>query len=180
MSVNIFNQYFHDEKHGFLLVQAFDETYYWFNLKHQDEQASALKIIQDENNFIVNGWKVAWKLPNWVCHSQAGNVFLNEKSSGNSPSTDSSLHDEDNDECQNEDNNDNSNDNKEKNDDKGNNDDGDRNDDDYDEGGEDDESDHDDDSDDGDDEGETKVGKMKSKEMAKAVEITKVRTMLIG
>jgi hypothetical protein len=33
MSVNDFNQYFHEEKHGFLVVQAFDETCHGFNLK---------------------------------------------------------------------------------------------------------------------------------------------------
>jgi hypothetical protein len=37
MSVNDFYQYFHDEKYGFLVVQAFDETCYGFNLKCQDE-----------------------------------------------------------------------------------------------------------------------------------------------
>jgi hypothetical protein len=167
------NQYFHEEKYGFLVVQAFDETCYRFNLKCQDEQASVLKIIQDENYFIVDGWKVAQKLPKRVRDSQVWNVFMNEKCSGNSPSIDYSLHDDDNDECQNEDNNDDSDDNKEKNDDKEKDDDADRNDDDYDKGGEDDDGDHDNGSDDGDDEGETKVEKMKYKEMSKAVEIPK-------
>jgi hypothetical protein len=109
-----------------------------------------LKNIQDENNFIVNGWKVAQKLLKWVCNSQTWNVFLNEKCSGDSPSIDCSLHDEDNSECQNEDNHDNSNVNKEKNDNKENDDDDGRNDDDNDKGGEDDEGDYNDDSDDGD------------------------------
>ncbi len=96
-----------------------------------------MKIIQDENKFIVNGWKITRKLPKWVHDSEAWNVLLNGKSSGKSPPIDYSLHDEDNDECQNEDNNDNSNYNKEKNKDKDNDDDDDRNDDDYYKGGED-------------------------------------------
>ncbi len=87
--MNDFNQYIHEEKYGFLVVQAFYETCYGFNLKCQDEQVSALKIIQDQNNFIVNGWKVAQKLPMWAHDSWALNVLLNEKSSGNSLSIDS-------------------------------------------------------------------------------------------
>jgi hypothetical protein len=52
MSMSNFNQFFYEENYGFLVVQAFDETCYGFNLKCQDEQASALKIIQDGNNVL--------------------------------------------------------------------------------------------------------------------------------
>jgi hypothetical protein len=54
MSVNSFDNYFHEEKYRFLVVQAFDESYE-FNLIREDEHASALKIIHGDNNFIANG-----------------------------------------------------------------------------------------------------------------------------
>ncbi len=62
MSVNDLKTYFYEEKYGFLVVQAFNEEWYWFNLKCADEYATAKQIIYDENNFIVKGWKVAQKL----------------------------------------------------------------------------------------------------------------------
>jgi hypothetical protein len=46
-----------------LVVKTFDEKYYGFNLKRANERATAKKIIQDVNNFIVNGWKVARHIP---------------------------------------------------------------------------------------------------------------------
>jgi hypothetical protein len=77
MSVNDFNQYFYSGKYGFLFVQTFDETYYRFNSKCQDEGMPALNIIHDENNSIVNSWKVTQKLCHWVCDSQAMKEFQN-------------------------------------------------------------------------------------------------------
>ncbi len=56
-------QYYHEENFGYLVVETFDEKCYGFNLKHANESATAKKIIQYVNNFIVNGWKVARHIP---------------------------------------------------------------------------------------------------------------------
>jgi hypothetical protein len=43
----------------FLVVESFKMKCYGFNLKNTDQRAAANQIIQDVNNFIFNGWKVA-------------------------------------------------------------------------------------------------------------------------
>ena len=59
MSVKELEQYYNEENFGYLVVKTFDKKCYGFNLKHANECATAKKIIQDVNNFIVYGWKVA-------------------------------------------------------------------------------------------------------------------------
>jgi hypothetical protein len=49
-----------------LVVKTFDEKCYGFNLKYANECATAKKILQDVNNFIVNGWKVAKHILKWI------------------------------------------------------------------------------------------------------------------
>ncbi len=63
MSVVDMEKYFHNEKFEFLVVKTFDMGCYGFNLKCADQHATAKKIIQDVNSFIVNGWKVARHIP---------------------------------------------------------------------------------------------------------------------
>ncbi len=48
-------QYYHEENFGYLVVKTFHKKCYGFNLKPANECATAKKIIQDVNNFIVNG-----------------------------------------------------------------------------------------------------------------------------
>ncbi len=57
-------KYFHDEKFEFLVVKTFDMGCYGFNSKHTDQGATAKKIIQHVNSFIVNGWKLHSKFRN--------------------------------------------------------------------------------------------------------------------
>ena len=75
-------KYYHKEKFGFLVVKTFDERCYRFNLKHTDECATAKIIVQDVNNFIVNGWKVAHKISKWIHSYNSWNDFINENCSG--------------------------------------------------------------------------------------------------
>ncbi len=51
-------KYFHDKKFEFLVVKTFDMGCYGLNLKHADQRATAKKIIQDANSFIVNVGKL--------------------------------------------------------------------------------------------------------------------------
>jgi hypothetical protein len=46
MSYNDLKIYFYEKKYGFLVVQAFNEECYGFNLKHIDERATAKQIIR--------------------------------------------------------------------------------------------------------------------------------------
>ena len=62
-----------------MVVQGFNKTCYGFNLTHADEHAKAVQIILDKNNFIVSGWKVARKLPNWIHNNHEWDEFLNKK-----------------------------------------------------------------------------------------------------
>jgi hypothetical protein len=63
MSVNEMEQYYHEENFGYLVVKTFNKKCYGFNLKCANECAAAKNIIQDVNNFIVNGWKVTRHIP---------------------------------------------------------------------------------------------------------------------
>ncbi len=75
-------QYYHEENFGYLVVKTFDKKCYGFNLKRANECAIAKKIIQDVNNFIVNGWKVARHIPKWINSYKSWNDFINEHCSG--------------------------------------------------------------------------------------------------
>jgi len=59
MSVPKLEKYIDNENFKFLVVKSFEMKCYGFNLKNIDQQAAANQIIQDVNNFIFNGWKVA-------------------------------------------------------------------------------------------------------------------------
>ncbi len=63
MSVPELEKYIDDEKFKFLVVESFKMKCYEFNLKNTDQWAAANQIIQDVNNLIFNGWKVARQIP---------------------------------------------------------------------------------------------------------------------
>ncbi len=53
------DNYFYNKKFEFLVVESFENRCYGFNLNCTAQHDTAKKIIQDLNNFIVNGWKIA-------------------------------------------------------------------------------------------------------------------------
>ncbi len=59
-------KYLKNEKFEFLVVKTFDMGCYGLNLKCTDQHATSKKIIQVVNSLLVNGWKVAWHIPEWV------------------------------------------------------------------------------------------------------------------
>ncbi len=75
-------QYHHEENFGYLVVETLDKKCYGFNLKCTNEYATAKEIIQDLNNFIVNGWKVTRHIPKWIHSYKSWNDFSNENCSG--------------------------------------------------------------------------------------------------
>jgi hypothetical protein len=72
-------KYFHDEKFKFFVVKTFDMGCYRFNLKCTDQCATARKIIQDVNTFIVYGRKVTQHITKWIHSCNAWNDFMNAK-----------------------------------------------------------------------------------------------------
>jgi hypothetical protein len=81
MSVNKIEQYYNEESFGCLVVKTFDKKYYGFISKCANECATAKIIIQDVNNFIVNGWKVARHILKWIHNYKTWNDFINENCS---------------------------------------------------------------------------------------------------
>ncbi len=52
------DNYFYNEKFDFLVVESFENRCYGFNLNRTAQHDTGKKIIQDLNNFIVNGpWR---------------------------------------------------------------------------------------------------------------------------
>jgi hypothetical protein len=80
MSVDEMEQYYHEENFR-LVVETFDKKCYGFNLNCANERATAKKIIQDVNNFIYNGSKVARHIPKWIHSYKSWNDFINENGS---------------------------------------------------------------------------------------------------
>ncbi len=51
---------------------------YGFDLKNTDQCAAANQIIQDVNNFIFNGWKVARQILKWIHGFDAFIKFMDD------------------------------------------------------------------------------------------------------
>ncbi len=73
-------QYYHEENLGYLVVETFNKKMFWIQCS-ADECATGKKIIQDENNFVVNGWKVARHIPKRIHCYKSWNDFINENCS---------------------------------------------------------------------------------------------------
>jgi hypothetical protein len=69
-------QFYHEENFGDLVVKTLDKKYYGFNLKCANECATAKKIIQDVNNFTVNGWKLQGTFQNGFIVTNHGMASL--------------------------------------------------------------------------------------------------------
>ena len=50
------DNYFYNEKFEFLVVESFENRCYGFNLNRAAQHDTGKNIIQDLNNFIVNGY----------------------------------------------------------------------------------------------------------------------------
>jgi hypothetical protein len=50
----------------YLIVEHSNGKYFGFNLHESDERTSVISIVQDKDEFMVMGWKVAKVFPTWV------------------------------------------------------------------------------------------------------------------
>ncbi len=68
----IFNYFVIESSHG---------EYYGFNLKVKKELSYATKIVSpdERDDFMVVKWKVAKKLPEWICNANSWIDFINGK-----------------------------------------------------------------------------------------------------
>jgi len=80
MSVDEMDTYMNEENYNYLLVETFNIKYFGFNLSDDTEYETARQIIQNQNNFIINGWKVSRTLPEWMDGYEKWNAFMDEKS----------------------------------------------------------------------------------------------------
>ncbi len=60
--------YMKSENFEYLIIEASRGDYFGFNLRVKMERTYAMTIVSldERDNFMVVGWKVAKKLPNWV------------------------------------------------------------------------------------------------------------------
>jgi hypothetical protein len=55
-----------EDEMKYLVVEHSSGKYIGFNLCESDKRTSAISIMQDKDEFMVMGWKVAKVIPNWV------------------------------------------------------------------------------------------------------------------
>mgnify|MGYP007059777866 CR=1 FL=1 len=72
-------QYSKNENFKYLVIEASHGDYYGFNTKVKKEREIATKIVTEYDDFMVKGWKVAKKLPSWVCSANSWIDFINRK-----------------------------------------------------------------------------------------------------
>jgi hypothetical protein len=78
MNVPKLEKYIDDDKFKFLVVESCQIKCYGFDLKNTDQRATTNQIIQDVNNFIFNGWKVARQIPKWIHGFDAFIKFMDD------------------------------------------------------------------------------------------------------
>ncbi len=55
-----------EDEMKYLIVEHSSGKYFGFILRESDEGTSAISIVQDKDEFMVMGWKVAKVIPTWV------------------------------------------------------------------------------------------------------------------
>ncbi len=50
----------------YLIVEHSSGKYFRFNICKSNERSTAFSIVQDKDEFMVMGWKVATDIPTWV------------------------------------------------------------------------------------------------------------------
>lgn len=63
----------------YLVIEAAHGDYYGFNTKVEKEREIAEIIVSDYEDFMIKGWKVSKKLPEWVHNADSWIDFINEK-----------------------------------------------------------------------------------------------------
>ncbi len=70
-------QYSRSENFKYLVIEASHGDYYGFNTSVKKEYEMAMNIVNDKDDFMVKGWKVSKKFPEWVKNAASWNAFIN-------------------------------------------------------------------------------------------------------
>jgi hypothetical protein len=73
-------EYMKGENFKYLIIGASHGDYYGFNLRVKMERSTYVMSIASpdaRDNFMVVGWKVAKKLPTWICNANSWINFIN-------------------------------------------------------------------------------------------------------
>jgi hypothetical protein len=74
-AVNII-KFTQEDEMKYLIIEHSSGNYYGFNLHESNERTSAISIVQDQEEFMVMGWKVAKVIPTWVLGSRDWNNLV--------------------------------------------------------------------------------------------------------
>ncbi len=55
-----------EDEMKYLIIKHSSGNYFGFNLHESNERTSTISIVQDKEEFMVMGWKVAKVIPTWV------------------------------------------------------------------------------------------------------------------
>jgi hypothetical protein len=74
-------EYKENKNFNYLVIESSHGEYYGFNLKVKKERSYATKIVSpdERDDFMVVGWKVAKKLPKWICNANSWIDFISGK-----------------------------------------------------------------------------------------------------
>ena len=77
--MNEITQYTRSENFKYLVIEAAHGDYYGFNTLVKKEREIAMKIVSEDDDFMVIGWKVSKTLPVWVNNANSWIAFYNEE-----------------------------------------------------------------------------------------------------
>ncbi len=63
------------DKLNFLIVEAINESAYGFNLSIEVEEAAAIQVVNDKDDFTVVGWSISMIIPDWAKASMS-EIFI--------------------------------------------------------------------------------------------------------
>ncbi len=88
MTKNDINRFIQDDKLKCFIVEATNESAYGFNLSIDVEEAAAIQIVNDKDDFTVVGWSIGKIIPNWVKSFNEWNICISDqvKNAGDSSS----------------------------------------------------------------------------------------------
>ncbi len=77
--MHVIMEYMRSENFKYLIIEASHGDYYGFNLRVKMERTYAMTIVSPNkrDDFMVVGWKVIKKLPNWVRNANSLIYFIN-------------------------------------------------------------------------------------------------------
>ena len=81
LTMNDIMEYKENKNFNYLVIESSHGEYYGFNLKVKKERSYVTKIVSpdERDDFMVVGWKVAKKLPKWICNANSWIDFISGK-----------------------------------------------------------------------------------------------------